>query len=183
MNKGIKAANGDIVGILNSDDFYYNQDVLSKVAKVFEDTDCDCLYGDLVFVNKVDARKIVRYWKSGKFEKNIMTKGWMLPHPTFFVKKEIYQKYGLYNTNLKSAADYEMILRLLHKEKITVEYIPEILIKMRVGGESNASIWNRLKGNNEDNIAWDLNELKKPPFIRFIKPFRKVSQFFRKPKM
>ena len=106
----------------------------------------------------------------------------MLPHPTFFVKKEIYQKYGLYNTNLKSAADYEMILRLLHKEKITVEYIPEILIKMRMGGESNASIWNRLKGNNEDNIAWDLNGLKKPPFIRFIKPFRKISQFFRKPK-
>ena len=183
MNKGIKAAKGDIVGILNSDDFYYNQDVLSKVAKVFEDTDCDCLYGDLVFVNKVNARKIVRYWKSGKFEKNLMTKGWMLPHPTFFVKKEIYQKYGLYNTNLKSAADYEMILRLLHKEKITVEYIPEILIKMRMGGESNASIWNRLKGNNEDNIAWDLNGLKKPPFIRFIKPFRKISQFFRKPKV
>ena len=182
MNKGIKAANGDIVGILNSDDFYYNQDVLSKVAKVFEDTDCDCLYGDLVFINKGDARKIVRYWKSGKFEKNLMTKGWMLPHPTFFVKKEIYQKYGLYNTNLKSAADYEMILRLLHKEKIIVEYIAEILIKMRVGGESNASIWNRLKGNNEDNIAWDLNGLKKPPFIRFIKPLRKISQFFTKPK-
>ena len=183
MNKGIKAATGDIVGILNSDDFYYNQDVLSKVAKVFEETNCDCLYGDLIFVNKGDARKIVRYWKSGKFEKNLMTKGWMLPHPTFFVKKEIYQKHGLYNTNLKSAADYEMILRLLHKEKIIVEYIPEILIKMRVGGESNASILNRLKGNNEDNIAWDLNGLKKPPFIRFIKPLRKISQFFRKPKL
>ena len=182
MNKGIKAANGDIVGILNSDDFYYNQDVLSKVAKVFKDTDCDCLYGDLVFVNKVNARKIVRYWKSGKFEKNLIKKGWMLPHPTFFVKKEIYQKYGLYNTRLKSAADYEMILRLLHKEKIIVEYIPEILIKMRMGGESNASIWNRLKGNIEDNIAWDLNGLKKPPFIRFLKPFRKIFQFFRKPK-
>lgn len=183
MNKGIKAATGDIVGILNSDDFYYNQDVLSKVAKVFEETNSDCLYGDLIFVNKGDARKIVRYWKSGKFEKNHMTKGWMLPHPTFFVKKEIYQKFGLYNTSLKSAADYEMILRLLHKEKIVVEYIPEILIKMRVGGESNASILNRLKGNNEDNIAWDLNRLKKPPFIRFIKPFRKISQFFRKPKV
>jgi glycosyltransferase involved in cell wall biosynthesis len=182
MNKGIKAATGDIIGILNSDDFYYNQDVLSKVAKVFEETNCDCLYGDLIFVNKGDISKVARYWKSGKFEKNIMKKGWMLPHPTFFVKKKIYQKYGLYNTSLKRAADYEMILRLLHKEKINIEYIPEILIKMRVGGESNASIWNRLKGNNEDNIAWNLNGLKKPPFIRFIKPFRKISQFFRKPK-
>lgn len=182
MNKGIKYANGEIIGILNSDDFYYNQDVLSKVVKVFEDTDCDCLYGDLVFVDKGDARKIVRYWKSGKFKNNLMKKGWMLPHPTFFVKKEIYKKYGLYNTNLKSAADYEMILRLLHKEKIIVEYIPEILIKMRVGGESNASIWNRIKGNKEDNIAWDLNGLKKPPLIRFIKPLRKIAQFFQKPK-
>lgn len=183
MNKGIIAANGDVIGILNSDDFYYNQDVLSKVAKVFSETNCDCLYGDLVFVNKGDARKIVRYWKSGKFKKNLMKKGWMLPHPTFFVKKEIYKKYGLYNTKLKSAADYEMILRLLHKENISVEYIPEILIKMRVGGESNASILNRLKGNNEDNIAWDLNGLKKPHFIRFIKPLRKIAQFFRKPKL
>ena len=87
MNKGIKAANGDIVGILNSDDFYYNQDVLSKVAKVFEDTDCDCLYGDLVFVNKVDARKIVRYWKSGKFEKEPFDKRMDAASPNFFCKK------------------------------------------------------------------------------------------------
>jgi glycosyltransferase len=183
MNKGIKASSGDIIGILNSDDFYSNNEVLSKVVNIFEETNCDCVYGDLVYVDKVDARNIVRYWKSGKFEKNLMTKGWMLPHPTFFVKKEIYQKFGLYNTSLKSAADYEMILRLLHKKKIIVEYIPEILIKMRVGGESNASIWNRLKGNNEDNIAWDLNGIKKPLFIRFIKPFRKIMQFFRKPKL
>lgn len=182
MNKGIKAAIGDIIGILNSDDFYCNHDVLSKVAKVFEDTNCDAVYGDLVYVKKNDSSKITRYWQAGEYSAASIKNGWMLPHPTFFVKKQIYQKYGLYNTSLKSAADYEMILRLLHKEKIIVEYIPEILIKMRMGGESNASIWNRLKGNNEDNIAWDLNGLKKPPFIRFIKPFRKISQFFRKPK-
>ncbi len=183
MNKGIKASSGDIIGILNSDDFYSNNKVLSKVANIFEETDCDCLYGDLVYVDKGDARKIVRYWKSGKYSKKKIRMGWMLPHPTFFVKKEIYEKYGLYNQKLKTAADYEMILRLLHKDNIKVEYLPEILIKMRSGGESNSSFINRLRGNAEDNIAWDMNNLRKPPLIRFLKPLRKIKQFFKKPKI
>ena len=183
MNKGIKASSGDIIGILNSDDFYSNNEVLSKVANIFEETDCDCLYGDLVYVDKGDARKIVRYWKSREFSKRKLRMGWMLPHPTFFVKKEIYEKYGLYNLKLKTAADYEMILRLLHNDSIKVEYLPEILIKMRIGGESNSSFLNRLKGNYEDNLAWDMNNLRKPPFIRFLKPLRKIKQFFKKPKI
>lgn len=183
MNKGIKASSGDIIGILNSDDFYSNNEVLSKVANIFEETDCDCLYGDLVYVDKGDARNIVRYWKSGEFSKRKLRMGWMLPHPTFFVKKEIYEKYGLYNLKLKTAADYEMILRLLHNDSIKVEYLPEILIKMRIGGESNSSFLNRLKGNYEDNLAWDMNNLRKPPFIRFLKPLRKIKQFFKKPKI
>ncbi|MDP7567125.1 MAG: glycosyltransferase family 2 protein [Flavobacteriales bacterium] len=183
MNKGIKASSGEIIGILNSDDFYSNNEVLSKVANIFEETDCDCLYGDLVYVDKGDARNIVRYWKSGEFSKRKLRMGWMLPHPTFFVKKEIYEKYGLYNIKLKTAADYEMILRLLHNDSIKVEYLPEILIKMRIGGESNSSFLNRLKGNYEDNLAWDMNNLRKPPFIRFLKPLRKIKQFFKKPKI
>ena len=183
MNKGIKVATGEIIGILNSDDFYSNNEVLSKVANIFEETDCDCLYGDLVYVDKGDARNIVRYWKSGKFSKKKLRMGWMLPHPTFFVKKEIYEKYGLYNIKLKTAADYEMILRLLHNDSIKVEYLPEILIKMRIGGESNSSFINRIKGNYEDNLAWDMNNLRKPPFIRFLKPLRKIKQFFKKPKI
>ncbi|MDB0027594.1 glycosyltransferase, partial [Flavobacteriales bacterium] len=120
MNKGINASSGDIIGILNSDDFYSSNQVLSKVAKIFVESDCDCLYGDLVYVDKGDARNIVRYWKSGKFSKKKLRMGWMLPHPTFFVKKAIYEKYGLYNLKLKTAADYEMILRLLHKDNIKV---------------------------------------------------------------
>ena len=89
MNKGIRASSGDIIGILNSDDFYFNDKVISNVVKVFEDTNCDCLYGDLLYVNKGDARKTVRYWKSGMFSPLKLRRGWMLPHPTFFVKKEI----------------------------------------------------------------------------------------------
>jgi len=182
MNKGIKAATGDIIGILNSDDFYPDNKVLSKVAEVFEQTNCDCLYGDLVYVDQGNARKIVRYWQSGEFKKSSLNKGWMLPHPTFFVKKEIYNKFGLYNTELKSAADYEMILRLLNKHEISVQYIPEIIVKMRQGGLSNASIWNRLRANKEDSRAWQMNDLYKPYFVRFLKPLMKLRQFFKKPK-
>jgi len=181
MNKGIRAATGDIIGILNSDDFYPNNHVISKVADVFNTTKCDCLYGDLVYVKNSDSRKIVRYWKSGKFNVNKITKGWMLPHPTFFVRKTVYNQFGMYNTQLKSAADYEMILRLLYKYQLKVEYIPEIMVKMRMGGKSNESIFNRLRANYEDNMAWNLNDLYKPYFIRILKPMMKLKQFFKKP--
>ena len=183
MNKGILASTGDIIGILNSDDFYPNNEVLSKVAQVFKDSDCDCVYGDLVYVNKGDASKIVRYWKSGKFNMSKLNNGWMLPHPTFFVKKSIYNKFGLYNTELENAADYEMILRLLYKHAIKVSYIPNILVKMRTGGTSNSSLVNRLKANREDGFAWRLNDLRKPIFLRFLKPLKKIRQFFLKPKI
>ena len=183
MNKGILASTGDIIGILNSDDFYPDNEVLSKVAKAFKNSDCDCVYGDLVYVNKGDTKKIVRYWKSGKFNISKLNNGWMLPHPTFFVKKSVYEKYGLYSTDLKSAADYEMILRLLLKYKLNVIYIPEILVKMRMGGKSNRSFWNRIKANHEDSLAWTKNQLNKPMFIRFKKPLKKIRQFFLKPKV
>jgi len=182
MNKGILASTGDIIGILNSDDFYADNLVLSKVVKAFKESKCDCLYGDLVYVSRADASKVVRYWESGNFDITKLNNGWMLPHPTFFVRKSIYDKYGLYNTELESAADYEMILRLLHKHKINVSYMSEIMIKMRMGGKSNRSLWNRLKANNEDALAWSENKLPKPSFIRFKKPFKKIKQFFVKPK-
>ena len=120
---------------------------------------------------------------SGMLSKKKLRMGWMLPHPTFFVKKEIYNNYGLYSLKLKSAADYEMILRLLHEHNIKIEYFQEVLVNMRMGGKSNFSFLNRLKGNYEDNLAWDMNNLRKPLFIRLFKPLRKVNQFFKKPKI
>ena len=110
-----------------------------------------------------------------------LNNGWMLPHPTFFVKRSVYEKYGLYNTDLKSAADYEMILRLLYKHNLNVVYMDEIMVKMRMGGKSNRSLWNRIKANNEDGLAWSKNQLNKPFFIRFKKPLKKIKQFFVKP--
>ncbi len=183
MNKGINAATGDIIGILNSDDFYPNNFVISNVVKTFLNRGCDAVYGDLVYVKQNDASKIVRYWQSGMYTIKKIKNGWMLPHPTFFVKKEMYERYGYYNTDLRSAADYEMILKLLYKRNINVFYIPMILVKMRMGGASNSSIMNRLRANKEDGLAWTKNQLNKPMFVRIKKPLQKIRQFFLKPKV
>ena len=182
MNKGIKAATGDIVGILNSDDFYPNSFVLSNVAKSFEKYNCDAVYGDLVYVKAKDATQIKRYWQAGNYNTSKIKNGWMLPHPTFFVKKVMYDRHGLYNSDLKRAADYEMILKLLYKENISVHYIPMILVKMRMGGASNSTFLNRIRANKEDGLAWTKNQLNKPMFVRIKKPLQKVIQFFKKPK-
>ena len=183
MNKGIKAASGDIIGILNSDDFYPNNFVLSNVAKTFKIKKCDAIYGDLVYVNSEDTSKIERYWQAGIYSTAKIKNGWMLPHPTFFVKSSIYHRFGFYDTDLEKASDYEMILKLLYKHNISVSYIPMILVKMRSGGASNSTIFDRLKANKEDSLAWTKNQLNKPMFIRVKKPLQKVLQFFLKPKM
>ena len=182
MNKGIKAATGDIVGILNSDDFYPNSFVLSNVAKSFKKYNCDAVYGDLVYVKEKDTTQIKRYWQAGNYNTSKIKNGWMLPHPTFFVKKVMYDRHGLYNSDLKCAADYEMILKLLYKENISVHYIPMILVKMRMGGASNSTFLNRIRANKEDGLAWTKNQLNKPMFVRIKKPLQKVIQFFKKPK-
>ena len=183
MNKGIKSATGDIIGILNSDDFYPNNYVISNVVKTFINQNCDAAYGDLVYVKEYDTSQIARYWQAGEYSTSSIKNGWMLPHPTFFVKKSIYDRFGLYNTELKSAADYEMILKLLYKQNLSVKYIPMILVNMRVGGASNSSLINRIKANKEDGLAWTKNQLNKPMFIRIKKPLQKVRQFFLKPKI
>lgn len=183
MNKGIKLATGDIVGILNSDDFYPNSYVLSNVIKTFNMNKCEAVYGDLVYVNAQETSKIKRYWQSGPYTTKKLKNGWMLPHPTFFVKSSIYKKFGLYNTSLHMAADYDMIIRLLYKFNISAKYIPMILVKMRVGGASNASIIDRLRANKEDGLAWTKNQLNKPYFIRIKKPLQKIKQFFQKPEI
>ena len=107
-------------------------------------------------------------------------KGWMPPHPTFYVKKEVYDNYGLFNLALKSSADYEIMLRFIHKHKIKVDYLPEIMVKMRQGGQSNATIRNRVKANKEDRLAWEINGLKPGPFTLIRKPISKIAQFIKR---
>lgn len=180
MNKGVKAATGDVIGILNSDDVYSNSEVLHKIVSKFDKEGSDAVYADLVYVDRQNTDEVKRYWKSGDYKEGIFKRGWMPPHPTFFVKKKCYEKFGVYNTDLKSAADYELMLRFLHKHKISVSYLPEIITKMRVGGESNVSLKNRIRANKEDRLAWKLNGLKPGPLTLTRKPLSKISQFFKK---
>lgn len=179
MNKGLKLATGDIVGILNSDDFYADKFVLEKVAKKFQETGVNCLWGDLVYINRNDVDKIVRFWKSSEYGEGKFKNGWYPPHPAFFVKKEVYGKYGLFDLNFKIAADIEIMLRFLEKFKISSAYIPEILVKMRTGGTSAKNIKNIVKANIETYRAWKVNGLKINPLRILLKPLSKILQFIK----
>jgi glycosyltransferase involved in cell wall biosynthesis len=177
MNKGIAAATGDVIGILNSDDIYVGPNVVSTIAKVFSGQNIKTSYADLQYVHQDNLNKVVRTWKSGNFSRRNFYYGWMPPHPTFFVRKEVYEKVGLFNINLRSASDYEMMLRILIKHEMPTHYIPEVIVKMRAGGMSNASFKNRITANKEDRLAWKLNGLEPHFFTLYAKPIRKISQF------
>lgn len=179
MNKGVARATGDVIGILNSDDFYVDHHVISKIAEEFK-ASVDGVYADLVYVDPINTEKITRTWHSGSYKQGAFLKGWMPPHPTFFVRKSVYEKFGAYSLQLRSAADYEFMLRVIHKQKIKLAYLPEIVVRMRAGGASNASIKNRLKANKEDRLAWEMNGLRPNPLTFIRKPLSKVLQFFKK---
>lgn len=181
INKGIALSTGDIIAIIHADDFYVTLNTIAEVVKVFEEKKTDTVYGDLQYVERTDTNKIKRNWISGEYNKQNFLKGWMPPHPAFFAKKECYDKFGLFNTDLRSAADYELMLRFLYKHNCSAAYLPQVLVKMRVGGKSNVSIANRIKANREDKKAWLINDLK-PGLLTFIrKPLSKLSQFFNRP--
>ena len=178
LNKGIELATGDVVGILHSDDFYIDNKVIERYVQAFLESNAEAVYSDLYYVDKNDTDKIIRRWKSGEFKSNSFINGWMPPHPTFFVKKEVYKKHGKFNLEFKSAADYEIMLRFIQKRAITVYYLPEFTIKMRVGGKSNASVQNRIQANLEDRKAWQINNIKPRFYTLYLKPLRKIFQFF-----
>jgi glycosyltransferase involved in cell wall biosynthesis len=177
LNKGIALAEGDVVAILHSDDFFIGNHVLDDYAKLFEDPRCDAAYSDLYYVRREDPAKVIRKWKSGVYRPGSFKFGWMPPHPTFFVRRELYDRYGHFNTSLKSAADYELMLRFIHVNKIRLCYLPLFTVKMRVGGKSNQSLLNRLIANKEDRRAWELNGLPVKFYTFLLKPLRKVFQF------
>lgn len=180
MNKGLKMASGTIVGILNSDDVYADNKVIEEVVNKMSAENSDALYADLVYVDRNNLSQIKRYWKSGIYKKNAFRKGWMPPHPTFFVRKKIYDQYGYFDTRLKSAADYEIMLRFIHRYRITLSYLPRVIVKMRLGGQSNVSLRNRLKANKEDRLAWKMNGMRPGLFTLIRKPLSKITQFIKK---
>ena len=182
MNKGIKLATGDIVGILNSDDFYVNNDVISTVVAEFEAKNVDSVFADLVFITREEPEKIVRYYNSSDFNPKKFAYGWMPAHPTFFLKRNIYEKYGLFKTDYKIASDYELLARFLSKHKISYSYIPKVLIIMRTGGLSTKSLKSNLILNKEIVRACAENGIETNIFKVYSKYFVKMFQLFKRPR-
>jgi glycosyltransferase involved in cell wall biosynthesis len=178
LNKGIKNTTGEVIGILHADDLFAYPEVLSDVVSRMMESKGDSLYADLNYV-KLDGKTIHRKWVSGIYKKGLFRKGWMPPHPTFFVKKELFEKYGAYNLRFKQAADYELMLRFLEKHEISTVYLEKVVSLMRIGGKSNATFKNRLNANKEDNLAWKENGLTAPVGFRLLKPLSKITQFLK----
>ena len=181
INTGIQASSGEIVGILHADDFYASKTVLASVCKAFDDPAVDACFGDLCYVDNADPSRIVRYWRAGEFKRGRFLNGWMPPHPTFFVRRKIYEDYGLYRADLGTSADYEFMLRVLYKHRLKAAYIPQVLVHMRAGGASNASWQARLAANRMDRRAWRVNGLKPLPWTTMAKPLRKLGQWWSRP--
>lgn len=178
MNKGIRMSTGDVVGILNSDDFYIDNGVVKEVVSTFIDKNVDSLYTDLFLVDNEDTNKIIRNCTYRNFKKGLFYKGWHPPHPSFFVKKEIYEKYGYFDLSYKIAADYEFMLRVLEKNLISTTYLPIHTIKMRNGGASTSSLERIILSQNECILAFKRNNLKVNRVIYFFGKYKqKLHQY------
>ncbi|MAT39308.1 MAG: glycosyl transferase [Ectothiorhodospiraceae bacterium] len=176
INRGIKRATGDVVGLMHSDDFFANDNVLAKVASAFADPKIDGVYGDLQYVAANDPTRIIRHWRSGQYEPAFLKRGWMPPHPTLYLRRQVFERFGLYDTSFSIAADYDAMLRYLVQGQIKLAYIPEVLVKMRLGGESNRSFERILRKSREDFRAIRKNGVGG---IRTLaaKNFSKLGQF------
>jgi glycosyltransferase involved in cell wall biosynthesis len=157
LNKGIREASGDVVGFMHADDEFASPNALSRVASAFENPAVGAVYGDLVYVKKNDTSRVVRYWRAGQYHRAQLTQGWMPPHPTFYVRRDIYTRFGSFDTRYHIAADYENMLRILWRGRVQAAYIPEVLVRMRMGGVSNLSLFNMLHKSREDYAAMRQN--------------------------
>ena len=177
MNKGVKLATGDIIGILNSDDFFKDNFVLQKIVNQFEITKSDMVYGNIDYLNS--ENKIVRYWKSSVFKKKSFSKGWHPPHPSLFIKKKIYDKYGVFNTDLRICSDFELMLRFFEVNNISSSYLDLTTTTMLVGGVSN-TLAGILRGRKEINIAFKLNNIKRSIFYDYYRYLPKILKLINK---
>lgn len=175
VNKGIEHSTGDLVGLLHADDRFASSDILKTIAQTIQFAKVEAVYGNLVFFN--DKDKVTRYWKSSVYNRFLFEIGWMPPHPTLYMRKELYTKYGNYSLRFGTAADYELILRFFYRHKIKSAYIDRIFIKMSVGGLSNKSFSNRITANINDFKAMRKHRLYAPFIAIFLKPLQKIGQY------
>lgn len=159
LNKGVRLATGDVVGFLHADDMFEAPESLARVAAAFEDPSVGAVYGDLVYVRKDDPSHVVRYWQAGPYVPGCLARGWMPPHPTFYVRRSVYAQMGLFDTRFRISADYESILRILGRGGVKPAYLPHVLVRMRLGGVSNRSLGSMLLKSTEDYAAMRLNRL------------------------
>ncbi|ARA02084.1 glycosyltransferase family 2 protein [Escherichia coli] len=179
LNKGIQAASGDVIGFLHSDDLLAYDDAIADIAKTFEITGCDAIYGDLEYVAQNDTTKRIRLWKSGSFSRFKMKVGWMPPHPSFYMKRKCYRQFGCFSLDYRISADYDSLLRYILKQRISTEYLPKVLVKMRVGGISNRSVSSMVKKSMEDIRVMNQNGIIWPIALVY-KNISKLPQFIKK---
>lgn len=181
MNKGIRMATGDIIGILNSDDFYADSDVITEIANAFmADESLEAVHTNLYYVKNDQVDKVVRHWITGDFTQGSFFKGWHPAHPTLFLRKEVYEQYGLFNLDFKLAADFEFMLRIFEKQKIKSKYLPITTVRMRLGGATSKNLANIIKGNRECLKAFAVNGLKVPYLYPLYRILPKLKQFINK---
>lgn len=176
LNKGILAATGDVVGFLHSDDVFASVDSVQQIVDAFVQDNKDAVYGDLQYVSAIDSSKVIRLWKSGQYSRNKLKRGWMPPHPTFYMKRECYERLGIFDLRYRIAGDYDSLLRYLWGGNVSMSYCEHVLIKMRVGGASNRSFKNIWLKSCEDNRALKNSGLAVLPAL-FWKNFSKIPQF------
>jgi glycosyltransferase involved in cell wall biosynthesis len=180
INKGIRLSSGEIIGILNSDDFFYDGNVIASVVHTFLNNDIDAVIGDVLFVDPVNSSKVVRYYSSKHFNINKFKFGFMPPHPSFYVRRDLYEKFGYYKTDYKIAADFELVLRFLRIYNISYKYLEMPFVSMRSGGVSNKSISSNLTLNKEIARACRENGIITNYLLIYSKYFTKIFQFFGK---
>lgn len=180
MNKGIAQSTGDVIGFLNADDVYAEKDILEQVASTFTDSNIDACYADLVYVDQNNLNKIVRYWKSRPYQDGLFEKGWMPAHPTFFIRRSVYEKYGNFDLNYHFQSDFELTMRFLAIHKIRSIYIPRVFVKMRMGGVSNNRLSSIIRGNLEAYRVCKKHGLSVTPLFFIKKIGSRIPQFFMK---
>lgn len=180
MNKGLRLATGEVVAFVNAGDMMATRNTVSYMVHAFTEQDADAIYGDALMVDPDDITKVKRFWKGGDYDRANFRKGWMPPHLGTYIRKSAYDRFGLFNTELKVSADYELMFRFLYKHRLHARYVPKVLVRFRLGGVSNRSLGHIWRANKEVYQAWKLNGEPVSPLIMLRKPLRKLGQMLRR---